>query len=688
MNPLLEQWQTPHQLPPFAAIRTEHFLPAFAQAFQQQLAEIEAIEQHVDAASFANTIEALEASGQLLNQVAGVFFMLTSAHSDAAMRAVQAQITPQYAAHESNIFARSQLFHRVDTIMQQQAAGAFTGEQLLTGEQLQLLQETHKRFIRAGARLETSARHEVAALDQQLATLQTRFSQNILNDTNRYELLLETPADLEGLPISVRRIAAQQASSRGHDGKYLFTLSRSSMTPFLQFSARRELREQLWRAYTRSANNDNEFDNKTTTIEIAQLRARRAQLLGFATHADYVLDDRMAASPSAVRNLLDQIWAPAREQVQREALDLQARRQQGGENQPLAPWDWWYFTEKLRNERFDLDSETLKPYFQLERVRDGAFAVAQRLFGITFTPAAGTPGYHEDVDAFEVREADGQLIGVFCTDYYMRPSKRSGAWMTALRKQATFDGDQYPVVFNTCNFARGTPTLLSLDEVRTVFHEFGHALHGLLSKVHYRSLSGTAVKRDFVELPSQIMENWAMQTQVLEDYARHHETGATIPPALIQKIQQSSTFNQGFITTEYLAAAYLDLAWHGPLPDAGQLASEKLEADTMQAMGLPAEIAPRYRSTYFQHIFSGAYSAGYYSYIWAEVLDADAFALFREKGIFDQETASALRTHILEQGGAVAPMELYRRFRGRDPQVRPLLESRGLMPAAPMGLSG
>jgi peptidyl-dipeptidase Dcp len=525
--------------------------------------------------------------------------------------------------------------------------------------------------------LSDAARNEVIKLDEELSRLQTRFGQNVVKDSNQFELVLENEEDLAGLPQSVRAAAAQEAKNRGHAGKYVFTIARSSITPFLQFSAQRHLRELMWKAYTRCAGNANEFDNNSAVARIAAMRAQRAQLLGYPSHADYILDDRMAATPAGVTALLDRIWQPAKDKVRAEATDLQARIQTEGGNFKLAPWDWWYYTEKLRAEKFSLDAETLKPYFLLENVRDGAFAVAQKLYGISFVARTDIPVYHEDIQAFEVRDHDNALIGLFLVDYFMRPSKRSGAWMNALRRQCRYPEEIHPIVFNVCNFPHSDPCLLGLEEVRTLFHEFGHALHGLLSKVRYRSLAGTSVKRDFVELPSQIMEHWAVEPEVMKSYARHYRTGEVISDELIGKILATQTFNQGFATTEYLAASYLDMQWHALTGDA-ERDVKNYENQAMQAIDLVEEVAPRYHSTYFQHIFSGGYSAGYYSYIWAEVLDTDGYQAFKENGIFDPATARSFRENILERGGSADPMELYIKFRGREPDVAPLLKSRGL----------
>jgi peptidyl-dipeptidase Dcp len=670
-NPLLEPWDTPHGVPPFEFIKPDHFPSAFAQGFAEQNAEIDAIIANPATPDFENTIEALEASGRTLERVSATCSMLVSAHSNDELLEVQTRFWPRLSSHQARILTNPALFERVDAVYQAQAAS-------LTGEARQLLLETWRGFIRAGAGLDDAGRAEVVALDEQLAGLQTRFGQNILKDSNAFELTLESNDELAGLPASIKKTAAAEAERRGKPGKYVFTISRSSITPFLQYSTRRDLREVMWRAYTRCADNDNAFDNKQTAAKIAALRLQRARLLGYESHAAYVLDDRMAGSPEAVTGLLDRVWSSAKTKAIEERRDLQERIQAEGGNFKLAPWDWWYYTEKVRAERFSLDPESVKAYFPMERVRQGAFDVAGKLYGISFQPANDVPRYHEDVEAFEVLDNDGSLIGIFYTDYFMRPSKRSGAWMNSVRKHTTHGEHEYPVVFNTCNFPKGDPALLGMDEVRTLFHEFGHGLHGLLSKAKYRSLSGTSVKRDFVELPSQIMEHWAIEPDVLKTYATHYETGEAIPDALIEKLLAAETFNQGFATTEYLAASYLDMKWHD-----NQVASDasevtEFESNAMKDIDLIEEIAPRYRSTYFQHIFSGGYSAGYYSYIWAEVLDADAYEAFREKGIFDPETAKSFRQNILEQGGAADPMSLYEAFRGRKPEVGPLLKGRGL----------
>ena len=677
-NPFFEDWQTPFGLPPFAAIADAHYMEAFDQGFVEHAAEIAAICANPEPASFSNTIEALERAGALLKKVNGVFFNLTSAAANDALQEIELAVVPRFAVHDSAMLTNQTLFTRIKAV-QASASG-------LQEDQQRLLQDTFERFVRAGAALDAAGRAEAQTLDEALASLTTRFSQNVMKDTDNYMLVLENADELAGLPASVLQAAQEEAATRGLAGKYGFTTSRSSITPFLQFAERRDLREQLYKAYTQRGSNGNAFDNRQLLTEIAAKRARRAQLLGYANHADYMLADRMAGTADAVMNLLDQVWTPASQRVRQEAQDLQACIQAAGDNFALAPWDWDYYTEKVRQTRFDLDDAEVKPYFELENVRDGMFRVATRLFGITFHRLEDVPRYHSDVVTFEVREADGTLVGVFMTDYFMRAGKQGGAWMSAYRTQSNLDGIVRPVIVNCCNFPKGSPTLLGMDEVRTLFHEFGHGLHGLLSQVRYASQAGTNVLQDFVELPSQIMEHWAEQPEVLRDYARHVETGEIMPDALMEKLLAAATFNQGFATTEYLAAAYLDMAWHqlesGQIgdADAGVSSVATLEADAMSQIDLLAEVDPRYRSSYFQHIFGGeSYSAGYYAYLWAEVLDADGFEAFKEAGIFDPATANSFRKNILEQGGSAEPMALYQRFRGRAPKVAPLLKSRGLV---------
>jgi len=671
-NPFFAEWETPFGIPPFDQIREEHYLEAFETAFSDHDREIDEIACNDAEPTFENTIEALERSGKLLHKVAGVFFNVTSSNTNDEIQAIQMEVSPRWAVHSGKLYNNQALYSRVQLIFEQR------GDLDLDPDQLQLLEDTNTSFVRAGASLNEESRSSVQALDKELAELRTKFSQNILKDTNEFELVLDSKEQGAGLPESVLQAALGEGEQRGKSGKYVFTISRSSITPFLQFAQDRELREKIYQAYTHCSNNDNDYANHDILKKIASLRVRRAKLLGFDSHAHYMLDDRMAKTPESVTTLLDKIWAPAKKKVEAEAADCQAKIQEEGGNFKLAPWDWLYYSGKVRSERFSFDEEEVRPYFKLENVRDGAFAVATRLYGITFEEVADIPRYHPDVKGYEVKDEDGSLIGLFLVDYFMRPSKKGGAWMNEFRGQSDLDESIRPIVVNCCNFPKTDPCLLGMDEVRTLFHEFGHGLHGLLSQVRYQSQSGTNVKQDFVELPSQIMEHWAIEPEVLRSYARHHETGEVIPDALIDKLLESSTFNQGFATTEYLAASYLDMAWHTLETDEEQDV-ESFEVSAMDQIELIDAVDPRYKSSYFQHVFAGDhYSAGYYSYIWAEVLDADGFEAFKENGIFDQETAKLFRENVLELGGTADPMELYKAFRGREPVVGPLLKDRGL----------
>ncbi len=655
-------------VPNFRQILTSHYEEAFERGFNEQNGEIQAIRDNLEAPTFLNTIEALERSGGLLDRVGNVFWNLTSSDTSDELQAEALKLSPRTAAHNSLIYSDPALFQRVKTVMD--------GAESLQPEALQLLNQTHKSFVRAGAHLSESERERVNEITESLAGLTTQFGQNVLQDVNEFELVVDGGEDISGLPDFVLNAAGSEAESRGKSGQYVFTISRSSITPFLQYADSRDLREKIYRAYTDCGTMTT--NNHPVIKEIVELRSERAQILGFDTHADFMLDDRMAKRPEAVKDLLDRVWAPCQEKVAKEAEDLQARIQEEGSNFEVQPWDWWYYTEKVRQERFDLDEEEVKPYFKLENVRDGAFDVAGKLYGIKFEEI-NVPVYHPDVVAYEVTDADGSKIGIFLFDFFMRPSKQGGAWMSVFRSQSNLDEHVNPVIVNCCNFPKSDPCLLGLDEVRTLFHEFGHGLHGLLSKVRYQSLSGTNVKQDFVELPSQIMEHWALEPEVLKSYGTHFETGEPIPDELIEKLKASQTFNQGFATTEYLAACYLDLAWHQQ-SGAAPADIESFENEAMDNIHKIKMVDPRYRSAYFGHVFEGEhYSAGYYVYIWAEVLDADGFEAFREKGIFDQETAQSFRSNILEKGGTIEPMAAYQKFRGREPDVGPLLKNRGLV---------
>lgn len=673
-NPLLEEWDTPFGVPPFGEIEDGHFLPAFRAAMAEQKAEVAAIVASEEDPTFENTVEALERSGQTLTRVASVFYALDAAHSNDAIREVARTVAPELAAHGDDILLDRDLFDRVDAVYQQR-------ERLDLGpEQLKLLEETHKDFVRKGVDLTGEAQTRLRAINSELAELSQAFGENLLKETNAFELHVTDREDLGNLSANLVSAAADEARRRGYEEGWSFTLQRPSINPFLQYCPDRELRKEIFTGYVMRGHNDNEYHNRDILSRIAALRAERAGLMGYETHAHYVLSDNMAERPERVYELLDRIWSPALDAAKEERDALQEMMREDGIADELEGWDWRYYAEKVRKARYDLDDDALRPYFQVEAVRDGAFMVANRLYGLTFTELADLPRWHPDQQVFEVKEADGSHLGILYMDFFTRESKRGGAWMNDLRAQKKLDGEVKAVVTTNFNFpppAGDAPSLISFDNALTLGHEFGHALHGLLSDVRYASLSGTSVPRDFVEFPSQIMENWMSEPEVLRMYAKHYQTGEPIPDELIQKIEAAGKFGQGFATVEYLAASYLDMAWH-TLTEPEEKAVDPFEEGAMDAIGLIRQIPPRYRSGYFQHIFSGGYSSGYYAYIWAEVLDKDAFEAFKQTDLFDRSTAQRLREEVLSRGGTRPGMELYRAFRGRDPRIEPLLVGRGL----------
>jgi peptidyl-dipeptidase Dcp len=674
-NPLLGDWSTPFEAPPFDAIREEHFGPAFDKAMAKQLEEVAAIAESSDPPTFENTVEALESSGRLLDRTGNIFRNLNSAHTNDEMQALAKMINPRRAQHRDDILLNEALFARIKAVYEAR------GERDLSTEQSKLLYETYRDFVRGGANLSADKRSRLREVNEELSRLATQFGENLLKEMNGIALLIDSEEDLAGLPPSVRDAAAETAAAQGHEGKWGFTLQRTSWTPFLQSSERRDLREKLYTAYTNMGNNDNEFDNKAIAARVAALRAERSELLGYDTHADFVLEKNMAERPGRVFELLDKLWKPALAKAKRERSELQALVAAEGGDFELQSWDWWFYAEKLREAKYDFDEQAIKPYLELDSVRQAAFDVAHKLFGVSFEARDDVPMYHPDVEAYEVKDADGSHLALYYVDYFTRESKRGGAWMNNYREQWKEDGrDIRPIVSNVCNFSKpsaGQPALLSLDEARTLFHEFGHAIHGILANGSYDSLSGTNVPRDFVELPSQMMENWAFAPEVLPSYARHYETGEPIPDELVAKLQEVKQFNQGFATTEYLAASILDMKWH-TLEDVAEKAPLDFEDEVTKQIGLIPEVITRYRTPYFRHIFAGGYAAGYYSYIWAEVLDADGFEAFKQAGLFNPELARSYRENILEAGGTEPPMDLYKRFRGAEPSIVPLLKKRGL----------
>ena len=673
-NPLLSTWNSRFGLPPFKAIAPEHFRPAFDRALAAHRAEIDAIAAEAAAPSFANTIEALERSGQALERVSNLFYVLAGADTGDAIEEIERDIAPLLARHSDALYLNAGLFRRIEALHKRRDTLG------LLPEQHRVLDRYHTRFVRAGAALGKDAQGRLAAINERLASLGTQFGQNVLADEKSYALMLEE-GDLVGLPEFAIAAARAAAEERGHKGKNAITLARSSVETFLQFSARRDLREKAFKAWIMRGEGGGKTDNRDIVAEMVRLRAERARLIGYETFADYRLDDQMAKTPAAARNLLDDVWgrALAKAKVERDALqDMIA--QEGG-NFALAPWDWRYYTEKLRKAKYDLDEAEIKPYFQLDRMIEAAFETAHRLFGLSFK-SVDVPLYHSDARAWEVLDANGHHAGLFVGDYFARGSKHSGAWMTSLRDQQKLSGDMAPVIVNVCNFSKpaaGETALLSFDDARTLFHEFGHALHGLLSNVTYPLLAGTSVSSDFVELPSQLYEHWLEVPEILKKYARHARTNEPMPQALLDKVLATRTFNQGFATVEYTACALVDLDLHG-LKEPGTLDIAGFEHESLARIHMPAEIVMRHRIPHFQHLFSGGgYAAGYYSYMWSEVLDADAFEAFEETGdTFDPATAKRLREFIYSAGNLRDPAEAYKAFRGRLPTVDALLRKRGL----------
>jgi peptidyl-dipeptidase Dcp len=678
-NPFFQHWTTPDQVPPFAAIKPEHFAPAYARAFAEHQAEIDAVAGEAAAPDFANTIAALEMSGRALARVEQVFGLLVGAHSDDALLETERELSPQVASHWNRFHTNAALFGRIDALMRQNEALG------LTAEQKRVLERYHTAFRRAGAALDGAAKTRLAEIVERLAELGTTFSQNVLADEQAFTLVLRDEAELAGVPDFMREAMRSQAQERGLEG-YAVTLSRSSAEPFLQFAARRELREKVYRAFVSRGDNGGKTDNKAIIADMVRLRAERARLLGYPDFVHYRLDDAMAKTPTAVRGLLDTVWTPARTRAKADRDALQALVQEEGGNFALAPWDWRYYAQKLRQRRCEIDEAAIKPFLNIERMIEAAFYTAGRLFGLRFSARTDVPVWHPDVRVWEVRGSDGSEIGLFFGDYFARPSKRSGAWMTSLRDQEKLAGDVRPLIVNVCNFAKaapGEPTLLSFDDARTLFHEFGHALHGLLSSVTYPSIAGTNVATDFVELPSQLYEHWLEQPDVLRRFARHYQSGEPMPEALLQRLIAARNFDQGFGTVEYLASAIVDLDFH-TLDPAETVDATAFETAALARIGMPEEIAMRHRPPHFDHVFSGGgYAAAYYSYMWSEVLDADAFEAFKETGdIFDPATAKRLRETIYGAGGAQDPVDAYKAFRGRLPSPQALLRKRGLVTEA------
>jgi len=675
-NPFFETYKNKYGAPPFDKIKNEHYMPAFKEGIKQHQAEINAIADSKDAPTFDNTIAAMDFSGELLKKVSAVFFNLYSNNTNEAMDKIANEISPVLSEHNDNIYLNEKLFARVKTLYDNRSKLG------LTAEQNRLLEKYHRNFIRSGAALNPKQQAKLREINKELGLAEIAFGQNVLEETNTYQKVVDNEDDLAGLPESVRQAAAETAKEAKKEGKWIFTTQKASFIPVLQYSENRELRKELLLAYSTRANHNNAKDNKAVINKIMKLRTQKAQLLGFANSAEFILDDTMAKTPKNVYDFLATVWTPALAKAKEEAAELQKLMDAEGKGEKLEAWDWWYYSEKLRKAKYNLDEESLKPYFKLENVRQGVFDLASKLYGLKFKKMTGMPVYHPDVEVFEVDNADGSLIGILYTDYFPRAGKRAGAWMNNITEQYVKDGvDHRPIICNVGNFTKPTadkPSLLNMDEVETLFHEFGHALHGLLTKCTYPSMSGTNVSRDFVELPSQVMENWCWEPEVMKTYARHYKTNEIMPKALMDKIQKAGTFNQGFVNTELLAASLLDMDYH-MIKDTANFDVDAFEKASLTRMGMIPEIIVRYRSSYFNHIFGGGYSAGYYSYTWAAVLDADAFQAFKETGdIYNPKVATAFRKKLLEKGDSEDPMKLYRDFRGANPNPDALLKKRGL----------
>jgi len=675
-NPFFEEWKTPYGIPPFEKIQSEHFIPAFETGMKEQEKAIQAIVENKEGPTFKNTIEAIENSNQLLNKVSSVFSNLRSANTSSELQKIAGEIFPKLSAHSDNINLNDALFKRIERVYENREKSK------LTPEQARLSEIYYKNFIRNGALLNNDEKDRLREINAELSRLTLEFGDNLLAENNNFSLVIDNESDLKGLPASVISAAREAAQARNLPNSWVFTLDKPSMIPFLQYAENRDLRSALYKGYLNRSNQGNEFDNNKNIILLVKNRIDRANLLGYKTHAEFVLEQNMAKAPHKVLELLDQIWEPAIEMAKKEEEELfHISKLENAGIDKIESWDWWFYAEKLRKQKYDLDEEELRPYFKLENVRDGIFWVTNKLYGLSFKELKNAPIYHPEVVTYEVIDLDKKQLGVLMMDFHPRASKRGGAWCTTYQSAYYKDGKRVlPIVSIVCNFTRPTgnlPALLNIDEVETFFHEFGHAIHSLVSNCQYKG--SISVPRDFVELPSQIMEHWATQPLVLKQYAKHYKTNKAIPDELIKKISNSSKFNQGFATVEFTAAAYLDMLYHSMPLDEGKSPSQ-FEEENMKKIGLISAIAPRYRSTYFQHIFAGGYSSGYYSYLWSEVLDSDAFLAFEETGdIFNKKVATDFRKKILEKGNTKDPLQMYLDFRGKEPSIEALLKNRGLL---------
>jgi peptidyl-dipeptidase Dcp len=674
-NPFFSEWTAFYGVPPFDKILNKHYMPAFLEGMKQQKAEILAITSSKEAPGFDNTILMLDKSGELLRKVGLVFYSLNSANTSDSMQDIARQISPLTTQHSDDIYLNSKLFKRVKAV--------YNNRQSLKLDefQLRLVEETYKEFVRSGANLDTASQSKLRKLNKEINMLQLQFGQNLLAENNRFRLVIDKKEDLAGIPNNFVETAAQLANAdTSTKGRWIFTLQNPSVMPFLQYAENRALRERIFNSYINRGNNNNEKDNKAIITKLISLRLQKAKLLGFSSYADFALDDRMAKKPQNVYDLINKVWTPAINVAKNEATEIEDYIRKTGDSFHLEAWDWRFYSEKVKKEKFDINEESLRPYFKLENVRDGIFYVAGKLYDLTFTEITLAPKYHKDASLYQCNDNDGNVIGLVYMDFFPRPGKRGGAWCGNFRPQYYKNGNRVmPIITIVCNFtppSKDKPSLLSADEVETFFHEFGHCLHGLLRDVKYSGLSG--VPRDFVELPSQIMEHWVFEPEVLQQYARHYLTGELIPQPIVDKLVKSQKFGSGFRTVEYIAASVLDMDYH-TLKEVNDLDVLKFETMSMNRLGLIPQIPPRYRSTYFQHTMTGGYTAGYYSYLWAEVLDADAYMAFKETGdIFNRETANRFRKCILEKGGSKDAMQMYIEFRGKEPSIDALLEDRGL----------
>jgi peptidyl-dipeptidase Dcp len=672
-NPFYQEYTTPFGVPPFDEIHNKHFLPALETGIQEQLDEVKSIATNAEAPTFDNTVAAFEKSGALIDKVTGVFFTISGANTNDSLQNIAKELQPKLSALNDNIYLNRDFFNRIEILYSDRK------NLDLTIEQNKLLENYYNRFIQSGAALNEAQKSRMREINERISVLQVQFSENILKEENKFELILEED-QLDGLPTGVITAGAEAADERGYEeGKFVFTTHRPSLYPFITYSERRDLREKLKKGYIKRGDNGGEFDNKEILREIVNLRLEKANMLGFETHADYALQDRMLNTPQKVYDLLKKVWPAAIDAAKVERDRMKEMALAEGEDIEIMPWDWWYYAEKIKMRDYSLDEDEIRPYLKVDNVINGSFILANKLFGLTFEEQTNIPTYHPDVRTYTVKNKHGELIGVYMSDWFYRSSKRGGAWMSNIRSQSNMDGNKIiPIIYNVGNFTKPTkdkPSLLSQDEALTLFHEFGHALHGLLSECTYPSISGTATPRDFVEFPSQVMENWVFQPEMLELYAFHYETGEVMPDELVQKIKKAGTFNQGFGTVEYMAASYLDMAYH-TIKEPLTKDINEFEQEAMDEIGLIDAIVPRYRSSYFRHI-TGGYSAGYYSYLNSEIMDADAFDAFKENGLFDKETAEAFREHVLSKGGTRDALEMYINFRGKEPGFEGLLKRRG-----------